>query len=159
MIALDENLTQSLLAVPGSVPRGRNAVAAFAAAAGASEEQLDAIRLAVSEALTNVVMHAYDGAPGEIHLTAAVAGGELWVLVADDGRGLGVRPNSRGLGMGLALIAQSAEELAIVKRAQLGTELRMRFSIGTAGGPRRRQARGSVACATSPASSRFSTTT
>jgi anti-sigma regulatory factor (Ser/Thr protein kinase) len=159
MLALDKNLTQSYLAVPGSVPRGRNAVAAFAAEAGASEEQLDAIRLAVSEALTNVVMHAYDGTDGEIHLTAAVAGGELWVLIADDGRGLAVRPNSRGLGMGLALIAQSAEEFAIVKRAQWGTELRMRFMVGTAGGPQRRQARGSVACATTPASSRFSTTT
>ncbi len=68
-----------------SVPAGRRAIVEFAAAAGATEELLAAVRLAVSEALTNVVLYAYPERDGQIHLTAGIAGGELWVLIADDG--------------------------------------------------------------------------
>ena len=56
----------------------RRALAAVAAAAGVAGERLDEIRLAVSEALTNAVVHAYrNGDLGRLHVTAAVAPGEL----------------------------------------------------------------------------------
>ena len=56
----------------------------------ASTKQLDSIRLAVSEAATNVVVHAYEDDAGRILLDAGLSAGELWVLIADDG--LGMRP-------------------------------------------------------------------
>jgi serine/threonine-protein kinase RsbW len=145
-------------ATPASVPTARDALVDFAAAAGASSEQLDAIRLACSEALTNVVVHAYGDRPGPIHISAAVAGGELWLLIADDGRGLRPRVDSPGIGQGLRLIAQAADELTIVKRSSGGTEVQLRFTLGGGQAPGADQSRGSVAAATTPASSRFSTT-
>lgn len=115
--------------MPESVPRARQAVVGLAAQAGASDEQVDAIRLATSEALTNVVVHAYDGLPGMIHVRAAVAGDGLSVSVSDDGAGLHPRVDRRGMGLGLALIAEAAEELAVRKRPTGGTELEMRFAV------------------------------
>jgi serine/threonine-protein kinase RsbW len=152
------NLSESFPAVPASVPRARHALAELAAAAGAAEPQLHAVRLATSEALTNVVLHAYQGDVGEIHVEAAVTGGELWVLIADDGSGLRPRVDSPGLGVGLALIAQTTDDFSVIKRAHGGTELRMRFSLRAAGYAPVDQLRGSRDSASPPASPRFSTT-
>ena len=144
-------LIKSYPASPGAVPRARRALTDFAAAAGATGEQLDEIRLAVSEALTNVVLHAYAEEAGHIYLTAAVTTGELWVLIADDGRGIQAHGDTAGLGVGLALIAYASDELALVRRASGGTEVRMRFELGAAEPDRDRQPRGSVSSATSAA--------
>ncbi len=116
-------------AVPGSVPHARQSVVALAVGAGASADEIDAIRLATSEALTNAVVHAYDGPPGLIHVSATVEPGELSVTVADDGRGLTPRLDRRGMGLGLALIAEAATEVAIGKRPGGGTAVRMRFAL------------------------------
>jgi anti-sigma regulatory factor (Ser/Thr protein kinase) len=154
-----ENLNDSFPAVAASVPMARNAVTEFAAAAGASERQLESIRLAASEAVTNIVLHAYNGIAGRIHVNAAVASSELWVLIADDGRGLLPGSDSPGLGVGLALIAEITDGFAIVNRATGGTEVRMRFSLRPAEYSPEDQPRGSRAAATRPASSSFSITT
>jgi serine/threonine-protein kinase RsbW len=132
-MALGEALNESYPAVPESVPLARRALSAVAALAGASGERLDEIRLAVSEALTNAVVHAYrNGAPGRLHLTAAVAPGELWVLIGDDGRGMHAWNDSEGLGIGLSLISGLSDDFAIVTRASGGTEVQMRFDLNKA---------------------------
>jgi serine/threonine-protein kinase RsbW len=124
----DQAFSQSYPAVPSSVPRARTALAMFAHATGASSEQVDAVRLAVSEALTNAVMHAYRAQSGAVHVSASRTGGELWVLIADDGQDVEADYQSPGLGMGLALIAHMADYFAMSKRSEGGTEIRMRFS-------------------------------
>lgn len=135
-------------------------MAEFAAAtAGVVGERLEAIQLAVGEAVANVAAHAYPDREGLVHVSAAVVSGEVWVLVADDGCGLQARGDSPGLGQGLRLIAYTADELTIVGRSGGGTELRMRFAAGERGEPTAGQSRGSVTSDTAPASSRFSTTT
>jgi len=85
--------------------------------------------LSVSEAVTNTVQHAYEGARGDVHLTAAVVSGELWVLIADDGCGLAARRNSPGLGLGLACMAQFSDGLTLISRAGRGLEVRLRFEL------------------------------
>jgi serine/threonine-protein kinase RsbW len=132
-------------AEPPSVPRGRRELTDFAVAAGAGPRQVEAIRLASSEALTNAVVHAYRGEPGLLHVTAAVTSGELWILIADDGSGMQARADRPGLGLGLALIAQMSDELAIVSRANGGTEVRMRFDLVQAT-PRDPAESGAVVC-------------
>jgi stage II sporulation protein AB (anti-sigma F factor) len=107
-------------------------VAEFAIAAGVAARQVEAVRLASSEAFTNAVLHAYGDQPGRIDVTAAIVAGEIWVLIADDGHGMQPRSDRPGLGFGLGLIAQLADDLAIVPRASGGTEVRMRFNFVTA---------------------------
>ena len=159
MTVTSEQLTRSYPAVPGSVPVARQELVAFANDIGADADQLHAIRLATSEALTNVVMHAYASrSPGSISLTAGLAGSELWILIGDDGGGLRSASESPGLGVGLALIAQASDALTIMNRSNGGTEVRMCFTLD-ADGAEGSQDRGSSRSASSPASPRFSTTT
>jgi anti-sigma regulatory factor (Ser/Thr protein kinase) len=165
MLAPGESFSASYPAVPESVPRARTELTAFASEAGADGDRLDAIRLAASEAVTNAVMHAYrrgqvasrnDSAA--IHVTASYVAGEVWVLIADGGTGLRARRKSPGLGLGLALIAQLADDLQILSRSTGGTELRMCFKLRFPQSRPPAQPRGSVSLAFSPACSSFSTT-
>ncbi len=127
-------MNRSWPAVPDTPTYARRAVADFAEQAGATSEELEAIRLAVSEAVTNAVMHAYrDRDPGLVHVSAALAGDELWVLVADDGCGLSPREDSPGAGYGLRLIAQAADQFTVLRRGDGGTELQLRFDLENAG--------------------------
>jgi anti-sigma regulatory factor (Ser/Thr protein kinase) len=135
-MGVGEALNETYPAVPEAVPMARYAVAEMAADAGAGGERLEEIRLAVSEALTNAVVHAYrDDPAGSFQVTAAVAAGELWVLISDDGRGLHAWNDSRGLGIGLSLISGLSDDFAIVTRASGGTEVQMRFDLTTARTP------------------------
>jgi serine/threonine-protein kinase RsbW len=128
LVATEQSLSQSYPAVAGSVPRARKDVVAFAVRRGVAESQVEAIRLAVSEAVSNVVVHAYDG-DGRIHITAEIAANELWILISDEGRGFQAPAHNPGLGWGLPLIAHMSDRLEIAERAEGGTEIRMRFPI------------------------------
>jgi serine/threonine-protein kinase RsbW/stage II sporulation protein AB (anti-sigma F factor) len=94
---------------------------------------IDSVRLAVSEAVTNAVVHAYRDGLGDVRLTLAAAEGEFWVLVSDDGRGHQSTPMSPGLGWGLALIANACQDFMIMERSAGGTELWMGFALGQHG--------------------------
>jgi anti-sigma regulatory factor (Ser/Thr protein kinase) len=87
--------------------------------------------------VTNVVVHAYRDAaePGTIEIAAALASGELWVIVADSGWGLHPRRDSPGLGLGLGLIAQVSDGVDLVHRGSGGLELRMRFALARPAAP------------------------
>lgn len=154
MLTPGESRSESYPAVAESVARARAAVTAFAEEAGAHGERLDTIRLAASEAITNAVKHAYTDHDGAINVSASYVEDELWVLIADSGSGL--RPHSKrpGLGLGLTLIAQLADDFRIHSRAAGGTELQMLFRLRSrkpGPGPSGRQRRGSFSSAVSPA--------
>jgi stage II sporulation protein AB (anti-sigma F factor) len=130
MLIPGETFSESYAAVPEAVADARNALIAFARDAGADQEQLESVRLAASEAVTNAVMHAYHkGQRGSVQVSASYVENELWLLIADGGHGLRPRANSPGLGLGLALIAQLADEFQILSRGSGGTELRLRFKL------------------------------
>jgi anti-sigma regulatory factor (Ser/Thr protein kinase) len=130
MLTPGETFSATYEAVPEAVKTARHALIDFARQAGAQRERLQAVSLASSEAITNVVIHAYEQTEtGEVQVNASYIEDELWVLVADSGHGLRPRVNSPGLGLGLALIAQLADEFQIVGRGSGGTEVRMRFDL------------------------------
>ena len=116
----------ALAAEAGSVRLARRAASAFAAERGLDAE---AVALAVSEAVTNAVVHAYrdEKSPGEILLGLQPNGNGILVTVADSGAGIRPNPGSPGLGFGLALVASLADELAITESGDGGTALKMRF--------------------------------
>jgi anti-sigma regulatory factor (Ser/Thr protein kinase) len=87
--------------VPGT-PLGvrmlRREMAGVAKDCGMDAEGIADVRLAVTEAATNAVMHAYAEAEGELRVAAAMHDGELTVVIGDSGRGLVERHNSPGVG-------------------------------------------------------------
>jgi len=129
-------LRRALPAVPSSVTAMRAEVADFVTAAGIGEPLLTSVKLAVSEAVTNAVMHAYIGAeqPGEVRLDARVDEGRVLVTVADDGCGMTPRLDSPGLGVGLPFIAHTTDTLEIEPGDSGGTRLRMSFRIAVGAG-------------------------
>jgi anti-sigma regulatory factor (Ser/Thr protein kinase) len=93
-------------------------------------QRLSDIKLAVTEACTNVVVHAYDEAEGPMHVEASLEGDqELVVIVRDEGRGIAPRTDSPGLGLGLPLIASLAESLELGRDGDQRTEVRMTFRL------------------------------
>ena len=111
----------------------RRDVAAFATRAGMAEQGVADIRLAVSEAATNAVVHAYREAEGTLVVRARVDGHDLIVVVSDTGLGLVPRGDSPGLGLGMPLMASVTTSFSIVSTAS-GTEVHMTFAL-PAGGP------------------------
>lgn len=108
----------------------RHALGALGEVLEVEAQTLSDIRLAVTEACTNVVVHAYpDGRGGPLEVLATLKGEELTVVVRDEGEGITPRRNSPGLGLGLPLIASLAEKVQLGHDAQKRTEVRMTFSL------------------------------
>jgi len=122
-----------LTAAPEQVSQVRRAVGAVAAAAGLQGDVLAGVALAVSEACSNVVVHAYAGMePGELLVRAAAADGRLIVLVSDRGKGMSPRSDSPGIGLGLPLMASLCATLEVRERRGGGTEICMVFESDAA---------------------------
>ena len=119
-----------MVAVPASVPVLRSDIAAFARKAGVAEPLLSSVKLAVSEAVTNAVMHAYVGRrTGQVRVAARIENDCLHVEVSDDGSGMMPRLDSPGLGVGLPFIADTADALDIARSPRGGAQLLMRFAM------------------------------
>jgi serine/threonine-protein kinase RsbW len=122
-----DRFSEAFPAAAESVARARSAIAEFASAAGIEGEQLDAVRLTVSEAVTNVVVHGYPDGDGTFYLTAAASVDQVRVMVVDDGRGLRTDSDRPGLGLGLPLMARLSDGFAVEPSASGGVEVRLQF--------------------------------
>ena len=120
----------SLPAVPSTVGQIRRRAAEFAAAAGASKEMTDAVALAVSETVTNVVVHAYARKePGLVGVECRADGERLIVRVTDNGTGVTARSDSPGVGHGLAAVGALAQALEVTSKPDgSGTVVTMSFA-------------------------------
>lgn len=88
----------------------------------------EGIALAVSEAMTNAVIHAYtDVARQDIEVAVEVTADAVVVTVADSGRGMQPRSDSPGLGLGLPLIASLTQRFDVEQRPEGGTRLMLWF--------------------------------
>lgn len=117
---------------PQEIAPLRTAVWRHALSLGASPEQGQAVRLAVGEALTNVVMHAYVGRQtGTMSVQAWIDDDDhLAVLVLDEGHGLIPRADSPGLGLGMGLMAQMSDDFRVANRERTpGTTVMLRFRL------------------------------
>jgi anti-sigma regulatory factor (Ser/Thr protein kinase) len=119
-------------AVPEEVARLRAAVVAYANDLGAPSALVEDVRLAVSEALTNAVIHAY---PRDAHgrldarASADAAAGLLTIRVRDYGTGCRPRADSPGCGMGLPIMAAMTHAMEVASPAGGGTEVRLTFNL------------------------------
>lgn len=121
----------SLPALPANVALVRQALAGLADSLGVPTARAADMKIAVTEACTNVVVHAYAEQPGPLEVAMEVEHGRLMLTIRD--RGLGMRPlpsETEGppLGFGLALIASLSDEFGIVG-GRHGTEVRMAFEL------------------------------
>lgn len=129
MTSQNNRLAMSVPSAPEAVAEIRSAVCQFAQDRGFDEERVEAIKLAVSEAVTNAVVHGYSDHPGQISVVAELEdGGALQVLIADKGRGMLPHRDSDGLGLGVPLMTSLADHVDITSpNNHGGTEVHMHF--------------------------------
>lgn len=154
----DEELQRSYPAQPWAVALARDEFAALAERHGATHEQLDDIRLLVSEAVTNATRHAYPGTPGAVYVMAAATGAHITFLISDDGIGPRTTPHDPGAGWGWPLMAAISRRFIVRQRGNGGTEVETQVRIGPEGGSGAHRRRGSDSSACLPAPPPFSTT-
>lgn len=126
-----DRFTSCALARPDEVGRLRREIAGYVENMGAPESVVDEVRVAVSEALANVVLHAYVGrAPGPMSVEAWRDGDDLLVRISDEGHGLVPRVDSPGLGVGISVMASMVDDFSVANRdGTAGTVVSLRLSL------------------------------
>jgi serine/threonine-protein kinase RsbW len=117
----------TLPARPENVAVVRHVLGAFAEALDLPADMVSDMRLAATEACTNVVRHAYHDGEGPIDVAVRPNGGRLDLIVSDHGEGMGPSPDVAGPGLGLPLIAALADSVEIERGPSRGNRLLMTF--------------------------------
>ena len=123
------DLELSLPARAENVAVVRHAIGGLGDVLEVEDQILSDIKLAVTEACTNVVVHAYPDGEGPMGLRASVLDDHVAIVIHDRGRGIVPRADSPGLGLGLPLIATLADSLELGTGEAEETEVRMTFAL------------------------------
>ena len=121
----------TLQALPANVALVRQALAGLADSLGVDPARAADMKIAVTEACTNAVVHAYENHEGPLEVTMGVEHERLVLTVRDRGHGLRPLPSEGEgppLGFGLALIASLSDEFGIAG-GRRGTEVRIAFEL------------------------------
>src|SRR5262245_17400389 len=119
----------TLPARPENVSVIRHVLGAFAESLRLPDDLVEDLRLAVTEACTNVVRHAYPPElPGPVEISIVPTDEYVSVVVADHGRGIGASSDTTGPGFGLPLIAAIADEVELQPVPGGGSRVAMTFA-------------------------------
>ena len=116
----------------------RQALAGMADALAFDAAVVADMKMAVTEACTNVVVHAYEGEEGTLEVEMLADEATLTIVVRDWGTGIQPRPHRReapALGLGLPLIAALSDSFELRGSTNSGAEVRMTFLADRAGDP------------------------
>lgn len=119
----------------------RIAVAAFCTQLNPTLEEVADLKTAVSEAVTNCIIHGYEGEIREIEVKCRLSGKELFVDVTDSGKGIAdikkameplftTKPDKERSGMGFTFMEAFMDELSVESRVGAGTTVHMKKTIG-----------------------------
>ena len=124
----------------------RVAVAAFCTQMNPTLEEVADLKTAVSEAITNAIIHGYENEVHKIRIECKIAGHDLYVTVIDHGKGIPdvkkameplftTKSEMERSGMGFAFMEAFMDEIAVVSQPGLGTEVHMRKRVGCGSSP------------------------
>ena len=123
----------------------RVAVAAFCTRLDPTLEEITDIKTAVSEAVTNCIVHGYEGGKGKIYINVNITGNTVEVIVKDNGIGIEniekameplytTKPEQERSGMGFSFMEAFMDELEVSSARNKGTTVIMRKKIGESAG-------------------------
>lgn len=121
----------TMAAKPEGVGVVRQALAGMADALDFDAAILADMKMAVTEACTNVVVHAYPDAGGALSVDMLAGADGLTIVVRDHGGGIQpqpIQPEPKALGLGLPLIAALSDSFELKGGSGGGTEVRMTFA-------------------------------
>lgn len=119
----------------------RNAVAAFALPLNPSLSELSDIKTAVSEAVTNCIVHGYGGKDGWITIVCQIEGESLHIEISDGGKGIEnieqaltpfftTLPGEERSGMGFTIMQTFMSDFSVESKAGEGTRVKMSKDFG-----------------------------
>ena len=114
----------------------RNIVGAFCVELDPTVDELDDVKTAVSEAVTNCIVHAYNFNEGEILLTAKIIGNSVHIDIEDFGIGIDniadaikpfytTKPDEERSGMGFTIMETFMDEMNVYKNESGGTTVKL----------------------------------
>ena len=120
----------------------RVTVAAFAAQLDPSVEEIADIKTAVSEAVTNSIIHGYDENEGIVRIECRLFANSIEIEIIDNGKGIEnidkareplytSKPNLERSGMGFTIMESFMDEVKIESEINLGTKVTMKKIIKT----------------------------
>lgn len=118
----------------------RITVAAFASQLDPTIEELADIKTAVSEAVTNCIIHAYDNKQGIIKINAKLQENEITIKISDNGKGIEnidvakeplytTKPNLERSGMGFTIMESFMDSMKVESIVGLGTKITLTKTI------------------------------
>lgn len=121
----------------------RTVIAAFIARMDPTLEELSDVKTAVSEAVTNAVIHGYEGQEGKITIHSQIEGNTVYIEISDQGVGIPdvvrameplytSKPEMERSGMGFAFMEAFMDDLEVVSEEREGTTVKMRKTIYSA---------------------------
>lgn len=130
----------SFLSVPENEGFARVVIAAFAVQLSPTMSEIADVKTAVSEAVTNAIVHGYEGIRGMVMMRARIDGATLSIEVSDTGKGIpNVRqamepfytthPEQERSGMGFAVMQTFMDEVEVRSTPGSGTAVYMRKRI------------------------------
>lgn len=119
----------------------RVAVAAFSTQLNPTLEEVADLKTAVSEAITNCIIHGYDNEVHKIRIECRVIDHEMYIKVIDHGKGIEnvekameplytTKPEQNRSGMGFAFMEAFMDEVLVVSEVGKGTEVHMKKVVG-----------------------------
>ena len=123
----------------------RSIVTGFMLPLDPKADELADVRCAVSEAVTNCIVHAYRGAVGDITLTLKVyEGRKMKITVADSGCGIEniaearrplftTAPDEDRCGMGFSIMESFSDKLVVISQKERGTKVTMTKNLSLSG--------------------------
>ena len=120
----------------------RAAVAAFCSSLNPTIEEISDIKTAVSEAVTNAIIHGYEDTVGDIEIQCRIKGQMVEIIVEDSGCGIvnvdkakeplyTTKPELERSGMGFAVMETFMDELVVLSEKEIGTKVIMRKTISS----------------------------
>jgi len=128
-------------ALPVNEAFGRMVIGAYLLPLNPTMEVLEDVRTAVSEAVTNAIVHGYRGKEGNVSLSGDIDGNDLTVIVEDHGRGIenveeamvplfSTAPaEEERSGMGFTVMETFMDALNVESKVGIGTKITMRKRI------------------------------
>lgn len=122
---MENYLEMKFLSIPENVSFSRSTVSAFCLALDPSVEELNDVKTAVSEAVTNSIVHGYENRKTEIiEITAKCKKNSVEILIVDHGVGIPdvkramepfftTKPNEERSGMGFTIMQTFMDEVAV----------------------------------------------
>ena len=130
----------SFLSLSRNETFARTVIAAFCLPLDPSLSELNEIKTAVSEAVTNAVVHGYPDCAGEIVMSAETQDNKLHIEISDKGVGIEnlkeamepfytTKPDEERSGMGFTVIQTFMEDVKIIFEVNKGTTVIMNKTI------------------------------